>query len=230
MLDHVGDVHLLAGDPGFRQTPVQHPTRRAHEGVALNVLPVPGLLAHQHHLGPAGALPHHGLRGPRPEVAGPTLLDRSAQAPERRPVRDGGWRMVLPRDCHATGAGAARRSRRVRACPASRLPAARRSARRALRAMMVSAGLAEPCVGITLPSAMNRFGIPHTRWSESTTLRSGSLPIRHPPTRWAYRSMTSTSWAPAASKMLCRVCLPKAMFLRSLSHWVYSIRATGSPR
>jgi hypothetical protein len=27
-------------------------------------------------------------------------------------------------------------------------------------------------VGITLPSAMNRFGIPRARWSESTTLRS----------------------------------------------------------
>jgi hypothetical protein len=51
--------------------------------------------------------------------------------------------------------------------------------------MIVSAGFAEPCVGITLPSAMNRFGIPHARWSESTTLRSGSVPIRQPPTRCA---------------------------------------------
>ena len=51
--------------------------------------------------------------------------------------------------------------------------------------MIVSAGLAEPWVGITLPSAMNRFGISHARWSESTTLRSGSEPIRQPPTRWA---------------------------------------------
>ena len=40
--------------------------------------------------------------------------------------------------------------------------------------MIVSAGFAEPCVGITLPSAMNRFGTSHARWSESTTLRSGS--------------------------------------------------------
>ena len=40
--------------------------------------------------------------------------------------------------------------------------------------MIVSAGLAEPCVGITLPSAMNRFGTSHARWSASTTLRSGS--------------------------------------------------------
>jgi hypothetical protein len=29
--------------------------------------------------------------------------------------------------------------------------------------MIVRAGLAEPWVGMTLPSAMNRFGIPQTR-------------------------------------------------------------------
>jgi hypothetical protein len=51
--------------------------------------------------------------------------------------------------------------------------------------MMVSAGFAAPWVGITLPSAMNRFGIPHTLWSESITLLRGSVPIRQPPTRWA---------------------------------------------
>src|SRR5205807_2593395 len=55
----------------------------------------------------------------------------------------------------------------------------------AAQALLVSAGLADPCVGITLPSAMNRFGIPHARWSESTTLCSGSVPILQPPTRCA---------------------------------------------
>ena len=50
---------------------------------------------------------------------------------------------------------------------------ARRPASRDASAMIVSAGLAEPCVGITLPSAMNRFGTPHTRWSASTTLSCG---------------------------------------------------------
>jgi hypothetical protein len=50
--------------------------------------------------------------------------------------------------------------------------ASSRSARREASAMIVSAGLAEPCVGITLPSAMNRFGTSHARWSESTTLVS----------------------------------------------------------
>ena len=40
--------------------------------------------------------------------------------------------------------------------------------------MIVSAGLALPCVGITLPSAMNRFGTPQTRWSASITELVGS--------------------------------------------------------
>ena len=74
------------------------------------------------------------------------------------------------------------RGRRPRA--SSRLRS-RRSARREASAMIVIAGLAEPCVGITLPSAMNRLGTSHARWSASTTLRSGSVPIRQPPTRCA---------------------------------------------
>lgn len=64
-------------------------------------------------------------------------------------------------------------------------PVAIRSASREASAMIVSAGLAEPWVGITLPSATNRLGTPQTRWSESTTLSSGEEPIRQPPTRWA---------------------------------------------
>ena len=39
--------------------------------------------------------------------------------------------------------------------------------------MIVSAGLAAPWVGMTLPSATNRFGTPQARWSASTTLVSG---------------------------------------------------------
>jgi hypothetical protein len=38
-----------------------------------------------------------------------------------------------------------------------------RSASREASAMIVKAGLAEPWVGITLPSAMNRFGTSHVR-------------------------------------------------------------------
>ena len=63
--------------------------------------------------------------------------------------------------------------------------AASRSASREASAMIVSAGLAEPWVGITLPSAMNRFGTPQARWSASMTLVSGAVPMRQPPTRCA---------------------------------------------
>ena len=52
-------------------------------------------------------------------------------------------------------------------------------------AMMVSAGLAEPCVGQTLPSEMNRFGTGHVRRFASTTLSAGEVPILAPPMRWA---------------------------------------------
>jgi hypothetical protein len=51
--------------------------------------------------------------------------------------------------------------------------------------MIVSAGLAAPCVGITEPSQISRFGTSHVRWSASTTLFSGEVPIRQPPTRCA---------------------------------------------
>ncbi len=67
--------------------------------------------------------------------------------------------------------------------------------------MMVSAGLAEPWVGHTEPSAMNRFGTAQARWLASTTECSGELPIRAPPIRWANRWMVSTSWASAACRM-----------------------------
>ena len=62
---------------------------------------------------------------------------------------------------------------------------ASRSASRDASAMIVSAGLALPCVGITLPSQTNRFGTSHDRWSASTTELSGKAPIRQPPTRCA---------------------------------------------
>ena len=70
--------------------------------------------------------------------------------------------------------------------------------------MIVSAGLALPWVGSALPSVMNRFDTSQQRWSLSTTLFSGDVPIRQPPIRWAYRSMLSTSCAPAASQISFR--------------------------
>ena len=93
----------------------------------------------------------------------------------------------LSRHRRASGL-APRRSAPAARCRAPGPPArlrSSRSARREASAMIVSAGLAEPWVGITLPSAMNRFGTSHARWSASTTLRSGSEPIRQPPTRCA---------------------------------------------
>src|SRR5205085_2289846 len=58
---------------------------------------------------------------------------------------------------------AAHHRRRGRCSCASNRLRSIRSASREARAMIVSAGLAEPCVGITLPSAMNRFGTSHVR-------------------------------------------------------------------
>ena len=51
--------------------------------------------------------------------------------------------------------------------------------------MIVSAGLALPCVGQTLPSLTNTLDVPQIWWSALTTLFSGLLPMRDPPTRWA---------------------------------------------
>jgi hypothetical protein len=47
--------------------------------------------------------------------------------------------------------------------------------------MIVRAGLAEPCVSITLPSGMNRLGTLHARWSEFTTPLRGESDIAQPP-------------------------------------------------
>jgi hypothetical protein len=63
--------------------------------------------------------------------------------------------------------------------------APRRSARRDARAMIVSAGLADPWVGMTLPSQTNRLGISQARWSRSMTPVSGLSDMGQPPTRWA---------------------------------------------
>src|SRR6476661_4966362 len=97
---------------------------------------------------------------------------------------------------------------------------ASRWAARAASAMMVSAGLAAPWVGSTLPSTMNRLGTPKTRWSASTTPSSGPVAIRAPPTRWAYRSMVMTSAAPAARRIVSIDCCAARISRRSLSVWV----------
>lgn len=61
----------------------------------------------------------------------------------------------------------------------------RKSAVRAARAWIVRPGLADPCVGMTLPSQMNKLAMSWERPNLSTTEVRGSLPMRAPPTRWA---------------------------------------------
>ncbi len=67
--------------------------------------------------------------------------------------------------------------------------------------MIVSAGFAEPWVGSTLPSAMNRLGTPQTRWSASTTPCSRVARPSGSRRRGGRSGRSSrTSWAPAASQ------------------------------
>ena len=85
--------------------------------------------------------------------------------------------------------------------------------------MIVSAGLAEPCVGITLPSAMNRFGTSQARWSASTTLSLGARAHPAPADEVGVAvDRRARPRRPPASKMSWSVCLANAMFVRSLSH------------
>src|SRR5207237_2831319 len=88
----------------------------------------------------------------------------------------------------------------------------RRPASRSDSAMITSAGLADPWVGRTLPSAMNRFGTPQARWPASTTLSSAPKPILQPPTRCANRSIFSWSWAPAPSQISCTIFVATLLF------------------
>src|SRR5579875_2225012 len=106
---------------------------------------------------------------------------------------------------------------------------ARIPAQRSASAMMTSAGLAAPSVGSTLPSTTNRLGTPHTRWSESTTLFSGAVPILAPPTRWAKRSIFSVYCAPADWKIRSIVSVPNATLRLSLSHIEWEKCAIGIP-
>ena len=63
---------------------------------------------------------------------------------------------------------------------------------------MVSAGLALPCVGHTLPSTMKRFGTAKDRRFASTTPSRSPTAMRQPPMRCASRLMVMASAAPAA--------------------------------
>src|SRR5205814_9559355 len=84
--------------------------------------------------------------------------------------------------------GSFRRSSRVRRAAASASAAppcptrlsASSPASRSERAMITSAGFAEPSVGKTLPSAISRFGTSHARCDESTTEARALKPILQP--------------------------------------------------
>ena len=78
VLDDVGDVRVIRRDAGALESLVEHPTRRADERVPLEILLVSGLLPDEHHGGVARTLAHHPLRGPLPQVAGATFLNRAA--------------------------------------------------------------------------------------------------------------------------------------------------------
>src|SRR6185369_15588644 len=120
---------------------------------------------------------------------------------------------LRPRPFGISGREVAHDARPERAPPAS-WPAAR-----AATAMMVSAGLAAPWVGSTLPSVMYRFGTAKLRQNWSTTPLYWSRAIRAPPTRWAYRWMVMTSSAPAACRMSSMTDCAALAWARSLSHW-----------
>jgi len=84
VLDHVGHIHLAAIDPGLHQRLVEHPPRRAHERLALDVLAVAGLLAHEHHLRLLEPFAEHRLGRALVEIAPPAAGGGLPQARERR--------------------------------------------------------------------------------------------------------------------------------------------------
>ena len=71
MLHGVGHVDARAIDSDFLESVVQYPPGRADERLALDVLPIAGLLADQHHPGPGSAIAKHRLGRVFPEVARP---------------------------------------------------------------------------------------------------------------------------------------------------------------
>src|SRR5205823_18012 len=79
VLDHVGDVNLLARELGAFEASVKHAARRPHEGVALPVLSVAGLLADEHHARAPGPFADYGLRRPLPQITRAAVLNRLAQ-------------------------------------------------------------------------------------------------------------------------------------------------------
>jgi hypothetical protein len=83
VLDHIGHVGLPAIDARLVQRTVPQGARRAHEGLALQVLTIARLLAHEHDGGARRTFAEDSLRGVAVKIAslaagrqGPELLQR----------------------------------------------------------------------------------------------------------------------------------------------------------
>jgi hypothetical protein len=61
MLDRVRHVDRRPIDPGALERTIEQGTRRANEGPTLHILPIPRLLADQHHLRGRRSLTEDGL-------------------------------------------------------------------------------------------------------------------------------------------------------------------------
>src|SRR5215468_2941577 len=72
VLDDIGQVGVVAVDARTPQGAVQQPPRGSDERLALDVLPVSGLLAHQHQSRAAATLPEDRLGGLGVQLAGGT--------------------------------------------------------------------------------------------------------------------------------------------------------------
>jgi hypothetical protein len=80
MLDRIGDVHVVARDPGLFEALIEDAAGRTDERMPFYVLAVARLLADEHEVGVARAFAHDGLRGAFPQVAGPAVVNRFVQA------------------------------------------------------------------------------------------------------------------------------------------------------
>jgi hypothetical protein len=83
MLDRVGDVNLLAGDAGLRQSLVEHPSRRSDKGTSLAIFLIARLLANQHQIRVRGANPKNRLSRALVEIAPFAGLGRFAKRFQR---------------------------------------------------------------------------------------------------------------------------------------------------
>ena len=88
VLDHVGDVDVVAIDPRFIQGLVEDRTRRTDERPAGEVLSIARLLADHHHSGLPRAFPGDRLGCASVKPAGPAFLDRLAELRQRWAIGD----------------------------------------------------------------------------------------------------------------------------------------------